>query len=279
MKPPGAIAATQPQWSPPFAGAWAVLTYALCTFALGLPALAGGFLVNPNSDQFHAGYPFREFAAASLKAGHGFPLWNPYLFGGMPYVAAMHGDIFYPTFLLRAALPTDIAMTWGFIIHIFLAGFLAYVFLRDLGYGFFGALIGGLAYMMSGQIASSVSPGHDGKLFVSALFPLALMLLRRGIREGKNWTWGAFALIVGLSVISPHPQLLQYMLLTSGAYALFLSFATLDGIKLPPAVAIRRLALSLGAVIVGLGIGAVQYLPVREYVRWSPRAGGLADYQ
>src|SRR2546423_8518067 len=213
--------------APRFAFGWASLVYALGTLSLAYPALAGRFLVSPHSDQYIAGYAFREFGASTLRATGHFPLWNPYLFGGMPYIAAMHGDIFYPTFLLRMIMPTDVAMTWGFIIHIFLAGLLTYVFLRDLGYSFFGALVGGLAYMMSGQIASSVSPGHDGKLFVSALFPLALLLLRRGIREGKNWTWGAFALIVGLSVISPHPQLLQYMLLAAGAYALFLAFGTL----------------------------------------------------
>ena len=49
--------------------------------------------------------------------------------------------------------------------------------------------------------------------------------------------------------------------------------------KLPRAVAIKRLGAALGAVVVGLAIGAVQYLPVREYVSWSPRAGGLADYR
>jgi hypothetical protein len=264
--------------APRFASAWAALVYAVATMTLAYPALAGKFLVNPHSDQYIAGFAFRDFAAATLRATGHFPLWNPYLFGGMPYIAAMHGDIFYPTFLLRMVLPTDVAMTWGFIIHIFLAGFFTYVFLRGLGYGFFGSLVGGLAYMMSGQIASSVSPGHDGKLFVSALFPLGLWLLHRGIREGKNWSWGAFALIVGLCVLSPHPQLLQYMLLTSGAYALFLAFATLEGGRLPRNVAIRRLGAALIAVLIGLAIGAVQYLPVREYVKWSPRAGGLGDY-
>src|SRR6266566_3011036 len=265
--------------APRFALGWAALVYALSTLTLGYPALAGKFLVNPFSDQYIAGYAFREFAASTLRATGHFPLWNPYLFGGLPYVAAMHGDIFYPTFLLRMIMPTDVAMTWGFIIHIFLAGLLTYVFLRDLGYRFFAALVGGLAYMMSGQIASSVSPGHDGKLFVSALFPLALWMLHRGIREGKNWSWGAFALIIGLCVLSPHPQLLQYTLLASGAYALFLAFATLDGVKLPRTIAVRRLGAALVGVIIGLAIGAVQYLPVREYVKWSPRAGGLADYR
>ncbi|HEV2017977.1 MAG TPA: hypothetical protein VGQ98_06670, partial [Gemmatimonadaceae bacterium] len=264
--------------APRFAFGWASLVYALCTLSLAYPALAGKFLVNPSGDQYIAGYAFRDFAASTLRATGHFPLWNPYLFGGMPYIAAMHGDIFYPTFLLRMVLPTDVAMTWGFIIHVFLAGLFTFGFLRVLGYGFYGALIGGIAYMMSGQIASYVSPGHDGKLFVSALFPLALWILHRGIREGKNWSWGAFALIIGLCVLSPHPQLLQYTLLACGAYALFLALSSVDGVTLPRPTAVKRLAAALGAVIVGLAIGAVQYLPVREYVSWSPRAGGLADY-
>lgn len=264
--------------APRFAFGWAALVYALTTLSLGYPALVGKFLVNPDSDQYIAGYAFREFAASTLRTTGHFPLWNPYLFGGMPYIAAMHGDIFYPTFLLRMIMPTDVAMTWGFVIHVFLSGLFTYGFLRALGYSFYGALVGGIAYMMSGQIASYVSPGHDGKLFVSALFPLALWMLYLGFRKGKNWSWGAFALIVGLCILSPHPQLLQYTLLTSGAYALFLAFATIEGVKLPRDTAIKRLGAALLAVIVGLAIGAVQYLPVREYVKWSPRAGGLADY-
>jgi hypothetical protein len=254
------------------------LIYGLATVSLGYPALVGKFLLNQNSDQYKAGYAFREFAASTLRATGHFPLWDPYLFGGMPYIAAMHGDIFYPTFLLRMIMPTDVAMTWGMIIHVFLSGLFTYGFLRAIGYSYYGALVGGIAYMMSGQIASYVSPGHDGKLFVSALSPLALWMLYLGFRQGKNWSWGAFALIVGLCVLSPHPQLLQYTLLTAGAYSLFLAFASFEGVKLPRDVAIKRLGAALLAVIVGLAIGAVQYLPVQEYVKWSPRAGGFGDY-
>ncbi len=254
--------------------AWAMATYALAALSLGWHALAGQFLVRPHSDQYIAGYAFREFAAASLRDGHGFPLWNPYLFGGMPYVAAMHGDIFYPTFLLRMILPTDVAMTWGFIIHVFLAGLFTFVFLRSLGLGFFGALIGGLAYMMSGNVAGLVSPGHDGKLFISALLPMALFLVVRGVRDGKNWAWGALAVTIGLGVLSPHPQLLQYMLLVAGSLGLFLAFADTGAGRMPRNTALRRLGSAAVAVILGGAMGAIQYLPVREYVPWSPRALG-----
>jgi Bacterial membrane protein YfhO len=263
--------------APRFAFGWATLACVIAALTLAYPALSGGFLVNPVSDQYIAGYAFREYAATTLRDTGAFPLWNPYLFGGMPYVAAMHGDIFYPTFLLRMVLPTDVAMTWGMILHLMLAGVAGYAFLRAIGIGFHAALVGGIAYMMSGQVASLVSPGHDGKLFVSALLPVTLLVLTWGIRDAKQWAWGVLALVVGLGVLSPHPQLLQYLLLASGAWALMLSFGGAGESKLATRTALTRLGLAFGAVLLGMTIGAIQYLPVREYVDWSPRANGR-DY-
>jgi hypothetical protein len=251
---------------------WAALVYGIATLMLAYPALSGQFLVNPHSDQYMAGYAFRDFAAQALRAGQSIPQWNPYMFGGLPYVAAMHGDIFYPTALLRVILPTDIAMTWGFVIHMFLAGLFTFGFLRAWGLGFFPSLVGGLGYLLGGPLASYAAPGHDGKLFVSALLPLALWLLVRGIRDSRMWAWGAFAITIGLAALSPHPQLLQYLLLTAGSFALYLAFAAnQSGVPLDRKIALQRLGLALAAVVVGLAIAGIQYMPVREYVAWSSR--------
>jgi hypothetical protein len=255
--------------------AWAALAFALATLALAYPALSGQFLVNAHSDQYIAGYAFRDFAVQSIRSGLGIPHWNPYLYGGLPYVAAMHGDIFYPSQLLRLFLGTDVGMTWGFIIHTFLAGLFTYGFLRAWGLGFAPALVGGMAYLLSGPIASYPSPGHDGKLFVSALLPLSLWMLVRAMRDGRNWAWGALAFVVGLATLAPHPQLMQYHLLTAGAFALFLAFTgDATGKVLDRRTAVRRLALAMAAVLIGMAMGAIQFAPLREYVAWSPRAGG-----
>lgn len=261
--------------APRFAMGWAALVYALAALALSYPALMGRFLVSPSSDQYIAGFAFREFGAQMLRTTGEFPLWNPYLMGGVPFVAGMGGDIFYPTFLLRLVFETDVAMTWSFILHLFLAGLFAFGFLRAWGIGFFGALFGGAAYMLSGPVASLVSPGHDGKLYVAALLPLALWMGVRGIRDGRGWAWGVLALTVGLGVISPHPQLLQYMLLASGFFALYVAFAKTGEVTVPDRrIALGRLGLAAAAVLVGFLLGAIQYVPVFEYVEWSPRAGG-----
>lgn len=266
-------------FEPRLAGLWAMLSFAFVTLALGAPALAGKFLVGPTSDQYIAGYAFREFAASTLKATGSFPLWNPYQFGGMPFVAAMHGDIFYPTFLLRMVLPTDVAMTWGFMIHVFLAGAFAYLFLRKVGFSFAGSLVGGLAYMASGHISTYVNPGHDGKLFVAALFPLLLWTIVAWIRDGRLWALGAIAAVVGLDILTPHPQLLEYSLLTAGAYAVVLAIGMVRDGTATRQAAVQRLATTLVAVGMGLAIGAVQFLPVRAYVSWSPRAAGIGTYE
>ncbi len=269
-----------PQDSPRLASAWAALVYAVATVTLCYPAFGGGFLVSPYSDQFKGGYAVREFGTAVLKQTGHFPLWNPYLFGGMPYVGSVNGDIFYPpSLVLRLLLRPDAFVTWAFIIHIFLCGWLTYLFLRKAGLRFAGALVAGLAYMMGGPIASYVSPGHDGKLYVSALLPLALLFLTCGVRDGRRWAWPALALTVGFAILTPHPQILQYMLLTSGAWALYLAFWAGPDVSPERPDAIRRLAWALGAVALGLSIGAIQFLPVAQYVQWSPRGtGGAATH-
>jgi hypothetical protein len=260
--------------APRFALGWAALVYAACTLALGFPALAGKFLISPPSDQYKAGYPFREFARQYWQEFGAIPQWNPYQYGGMPFVDAMHGDTFYPTAALRILLGTDAGMTWGLIIHIFLAGLFTYVFLRSLGLSFVAALVGGIAYQLGGNVAGLVSPGHDGKIFVATLLPLALLLLVRGIRDGRNYAWGVLAIVVGLAVLSPHPQLLQYMLLMTGAFALFLALGWGIDTPVPRREGMKRLGFALGSVGLGMAMGAIQFLPLRHYVPFSPRSGG-----
>src|SRR6476619_7391349 len=77
---------------------WASLIFALATLTLSWPMLLGQTLFNFRSDIYTLGYAFRHFAEVSFKSGQGIPQWNPYMQGRLPYIGAMHGDIFYPTF-------------------------------------------------------------------------------------------------------------------------------------------------------------------------------------
>ena len=238
--------------------------------------LSGQFLVSGQSDQYVAGYAFRSFGAEYFRAHHRIPEWNPYLFGGLPFIAAQHGDVFYPTAWLRWVLPVDTAMNLGFAAHLILAGCTMYALLRALRAGWSGALVGGLGYELSGIVASLVKPGHDGKLFVSALAPLALLAILRAIRDRRPSGYGLLALTVGLCMLSPHYQMTYYLLVACGIWTLWLALLNPgrpDHLR-RRATAWGAVGLSFGAVLLGLAIAAIQIIPFLSYVPYSPRGSG-----
>ena len=265
------------QAAPPFAALWAALVYLVCALVLIHPAFSGQFLVNPMSDQLSA-TAYRVFSAQVWQESGGFPHWNPYILGGIPFIAAQHGDIFYPTFLLRAFLPADVTLTWSFGLHFFLCGLFTYGLMRALKFGFFPSLLAGLAYMLSGQITSLVSPGHDGKVYVSTIAPLILWMILIGMRDGRVWAWGMVALATGLSILSPHFQMTYYLGLLAIGFTFFLAFHRGEW-QLEPKVRLTRLAFAAGAAALGFLIASIHFLPFFDYIPFSPRAEGGRGYE
>ncbi|HEV8149070.1 MAG TPA: hypothetical protein VGP61_02695 [Gemmatimonadales bacterium] len=249
----------------------AVLLFVAAALVLCYPMLSGQFIAGPGSDQYVAGYAFRNFAAEYWRSHHAIPLWNPYIFGGLPYVGAMHGDVFYPTAWLRWFLPTGTAMNLGFALHLVLAGVGMFALLRGLRLSWTAAVAGGLAYELSGIVASLVYPGHDGKLFVSALAPFLLLALLRAIRHRSLSAFGAAGLVIGLA-LHGHPQMSYYLLIAAGLWTLFLVFWDPEGPRGPARW--RALGWSVLAVGLGFGLYAVQALPFAAYIPYSPRAAG-----
>lgn len=248
--------------------------YALAVaLALG-PFWTGRILINPLSDQKN-GYPFREFAADYL-ANHGdFPQWTPYIFGGMPFAAnPTFGDTFFPAFLLRLLLPVDVGISLGFLIYLVLAGTTAFLFLRQLKLDWGPAFVGGAAYMFTGQVLSLVFAGHDGKMIVSALLPLALMFLHQAISRGDWRRYLGFGVVVGLSLLSPHVHLTYYLLMAAGFFWLFM--VVWSGERPASHAWWASALLFAGGLAVGAALDGIQLIPFVEYIAYSPRGAGAA---
>lgn len=253
---------------------WAGIVFLLVALSLCWPMLSGQYLAG--DDQVIAGYAFREFGASYFKEHGAIPQWNPYLFGGMPFIAAMHGDIFYPTAWLRWLVPTDVGMTLGFFLHLIIAGVAMYALLRALKLSWTAAVVGGVSYELSGILVSMMRNGHDGKLFVSALAPFAFLALLRAIRHGRTGSFGIFALVIGLCMLSPHYQMTYYLLVASGLFTLWLTFW--DKERERPKALVADMGLAAVSVSLGVGIGMIQGLPFLKYIPYSPRVeGGMSS--
>jgi len=232
--------------------------------------LQGKWIAGSLSDQVTAGLPFRGWGAEWWRRLGHVPLWNPEIFGGMPYVGALGtGDVLYPTAFLRLLMPTATVINIGFFVHYVLAGLFMYLLLRRLQVSWSGAVVGGLAYQLSGLVASYVQPGHDGKLVVTALLPLVLLGLVAGMRDRRWWGYGVTALGIGLSILTQHVQMTYYMLVATGLFALYLGFGT-DITTTRDRL--RVLGIASAAVAVGFGVAAIQLLPAFAHMPLSPRA-------
>ncbi len=263
----------EPRWPTVTAVAFLTLWFAL----LSLPMWSGLLLTSEWSDQYATGYAFRYWGASQWVETGRIPQWNPTIFGGLPFVAAQHGDIFYPTAWLRLLLPTVAAMNLGFVLHYVAAGFFTYLLLRLLNLTWTGAVVGGAAYQLSGVVASLVQPGHDGKVFVSTLLPLGLIGLVLAIKRRRWEGYGIVAVAVGCGLLA-HLQMIYYTLIVAGVFTLYLLYGEpeerrtfWDGVP--------GLGFALGAVLLGFGIAMIQFVPFFNYIPFSPRAEGYYGFE
>src|SRR3954471_24461770 len=220
-------------------------------------------------DTLAAGIMFRKFFVEHIRALGRLPLWNPYLFGGVPTVEAGSGDILYPASILHFLLPLTSALAWKLILHVYLAGVFMYLAARALGARRYTSLFAGSAYLLSANLVSLVWGGQDGKMYVTALFPGALWLLITALdrRSWLRFVW--LGVVAGLMVVA-HPQLAYYAYIALAGYAVGSLWARRrDGATLA-----NVLAGGMLAAVTALGVASVVLLPMYRYLREdSPRAG------
>jgi len=265
--------AAPPRYEPSRPTLLATAAFTLWPALLSLPMLRGLWLADRWSDQYNTGHAFHAWSAEWFRRLGHLPLWDPEVFGGLPF-AAGHGNAFYPTWLLRFVIPVTTAGNLSFFVHYILAGLFTYLLLRRLSVSWTGSVIGGLAYELSGLIASYPSPGHDGKLFASTALPLAFLALVLALRDRRPEGYPLLGAAVALALLG-HYQLAYYLVIAAGLFALYLASEGAPDVR---GARLLRLAMALGAVLLGFGIAAIQIVPFFGYIPFSPRAEGYYGF-
>lgn len=255
------------------AGAWPELTVpgwaAPVLYAAVTLLLFGEFVFSTDmlfgTDTVSLGYAARQFYADAVKVLGVFPLWNPYILGGTPFVDSLvGGDVFYPTTVLKFFQPTHRALGWKLVLHVFAAGTFAYGWLRCLDRSRAASLVGGLAYLLGPFMVTLVFPGHDGKLFVTALTPLMFWAAESTLRDGRWLPFAGAGLVVALVLLTPHYQMAYFLFGGVGLYYLFRVTQMWRADARERAA--RKLALFLAAAILGAGVASAQMVPALRYV-------------
>ena len=153
-----------------------------------------------------------RFALSSVWQGE-LPLWNPYLFSGVPFVANPQPALFYPPTWLALLTDATQALGWVMVLHVWLAGVGTYAWLRSEGASTQGALVGGAVFAFSGYVFVRVYAGHLGVVTTGAWLPVVLWAYRRALNR-RAWS-AAFVggLPVGLSILAGHTASFLYVAL------------------------------------------------------------------
>ena len=245
-----------------FAIAWAVVLGIL--FA---PLLLGGVIVNPMSDG-KDGYVTRHFAAMVIRTWGEVPRWNPYIFGGLPFLGAMHGDQVYPfSVVLRAMFGPALAIGLGMVLHLWLGAVGLLVFLRQQRLSWTAAIAGATAYGIGGPFIGLFYPGHDGKIYVLGLLPWGLAAILQATRTLRPAFFAGWGVVVGLMLLSPHFQMTYYAALLMGAFLILCLFS-----ETAPAARWHVIAAMTLASVFALLLAGAQLMPFAEYLPLSPRS-------
>jgi len=210
-----------------------------------------------------------RFAASSIRQGQ-FPLWNPYLFAGLSFVANPQPALFYPPMWLALAMPVTRALGWITVLHLWLAGVGMYVWLRSEGASQAGASLGAVTFTFSGYFFVRMVAGHLGVITTGAWLPLILWAYRRAV-ERRAWKLAIVGgLPVGLSILAGHTASFIYVALGLVVYVAFCTWERWQ--KERSARAILLPVAWVGVMLViGLALAAVQLLPLAELATRSTR--------
>ncbi|TVP55411.1 MAG: hypothetical protein EA351_10845 [Gemmatimonadales bacterium] len=217
------------------------------------------------SDTLALGYTARLFFAEALQTT-GFPAWNPYILGGTPFLESLvGGDALHPLSVALFYLTEPYrALGWKLVLHVGLSGFFMFGWLRILGVSRGAAMLGGLGFLLSPWMVSLVFPGHDGKIFVTAMTPLLFWL--------AEWMWhrrdllppALLALAIATVIFSTHFQMAYFLFGGLGAYMIFRAIQV--GRREGPGPAGRHFATFLLFSILGAGAAGIQLIPAVDYV-------------
>ena len=223
------------------------------------------------SDTASLGYMAREFYANAVKGGGGFPLWNPIILGGTPFIESLAGgdSLYPPSAILLFLLDPHRALGWKLVWHVFFAGIFMYGWIRCLGLSRASALLAGLAYGLAPFMVSLVHGGQDGKIFVMSLTPLMFWATESFFLRSSLTRFAILGLVIGGIILTTHFQTAYFLFGGVGAYALF---RTLQLWRQGSAEgrgggwAFARFGAFLLAAVLGAGISAIQLLPAGSYV-------------
>ncbi|MBV9578173.1 MAG: hypothetical protein JO057_06240, partial [Chloroflexi bacterium] len=190
------------------------------------------------------------------------PLWNPYQGLGEPYQAQGDGSPYSPPEILRSLLPYSLENSVTFLSYYVSAVFL-YLFLRGVGLGASAAIVGGMAWVLSGALSLHIARPEISDQVV--MFPVLFWAAARALRMPSARNYVILTLVTGLNAVAGHIQIAMLASLVLLVFVLVYAATLSTG----PREWLRTSLVTVGSFLLGIGLAGFYVLPLAEALRVS----------
>lgn len=209
-------------------------------------------------DSFSLIAPMKDFLINTLKSGH-IPLWNPYIFSGLPYVADINNGAFYPlNFLYLFTSPLH-AMSWNIVIAIAIGAGGMYAYMRRLTLSVIPSLAGAFVFVFSGTVLQMSQ--NTAALDVIVWMPILLLMTDKYLQSNQTRYIAATSFILTIMLFAGHIQFFYYACLLWTSYVFFRFGGQYK----------KKLIYFILSCVIFLGLAAVQLIPFLELTTFSSR--------
>ena len=218
-------------------------------------------------------YPLRHLMVEMVKSGH-LPLWNPYIYCGIPFLATLQSGFLYPFSILFYVLPFNLGFNWFIILHYFLAAVFTYHLAKHYGIGRVGAAASGVIFAFSGYL---LSVSNMNTTLTSVIWlPLVILFWDKalGMNRDKREEEGGGGIKKILT--TPYSSLISLIILLSlmflgGEPTIFYSTVLILVLYAFFQNKIARILYLIPVLLLTLGLLAAQIFPLIEYAVNSVR--------
>ena len=200
-----------------------------------------------------------------------YPLWNPYVFSGMPGFHALTFTLFayFPHILTLPLRAIGASNFWIYFGYFLLAAMGTYWLVRRWT-SQIPAIFSGLAFMLTPFLVAMKTAGHGSQMIAVSFIPIIFYSIVR-MWEEKSLRWSAIsAILLGIQMQRAHIQITYYTLILVGIFSVFQIVKMLrEKDKETGKTVLKSSLVPIGALL----MAAVIYLPVYNYIEFSTRGG------
>jgi len=209
-----------------------------------------------------------EVFAQTVAAGS-WPVWDPWISFGQPFLAYPDTQVLYPFTWLNLIAPPALVHTLFVLAHLVFSGFGVFLLARRFGVSDGGAFVAGAAWTASGPFLSFVSLWHHfaGAAWIPWGILAADACFTAWPRRRAVVAWGA---VIGVQLLAGSADMaIMTGLLTAALMAR--RHLAVRGVDLREKA--RMVAAAGGALLLGIGLAAPLWLPTFDIARRSVRWG------